>query len=152
MSNKALTAQQIAFAKIYAETGDAIKAYKEAYGEERANNVKWLKSNAYHKLQNPNVKALINEIQQAMRAQFILMSPEALENLWNLANNAESEKVRLEANKEILYGAGLRPAEEVKLTTTGIFGSASVDDIREAIRKNLEESTDNKVEVEEAKA
>jgi hypothetical protein len=90
-------------------------------------------------LGNPTIKALIEEIQQGMRAQMILMSPDALNNLWDLANNAESEKVRLDANKEILYGAGLKPPDEVKLSTTGIFGSTPVEDIRDAIRKNLEE-------------
>jgi hypothetical protein len=138
MSDKKATRNEILFAKIYAETGDAIRAYKEAYAES-ASKVKYLKSTAYHKLGNPTIKALIEEIQQGMRAQMILMSPDALNNLWDLANNAESEKVRLDANKEILYGAGLKPPDEVKLSTTGIFGSTPVEDIRDAIRKNLEE-------------
>lgn len=136
MSNK-LTTQQVIFAKIYAETQDAIVAYRTAYPD-RADKVKYLKSTAYHKLSQPNMKALIEEIQQAMRAQYVLMSPEALDNLWRLATDAESEKVRLEANREILYGAGLKPPEQIEMKQVGIFGSASPENIRDMIRAHLE--------------
>ncbi len=150
MPEKRMTAQQITFAKVYAETSDAIRAYKEAYGEEHAGKVKYLKSTAYHKLSTPGIKSLIEEIQQAMRAQLVLMSPEALDNLWDLANNAESEKVRFDANKEIMYGAGLRPPDEIKLSTTGIFGSTPADEIRDMIRANIEQVDDKKEEIPNA--
>jgi hypothetical protein len=138
MSNGKPTAQQIAFAKYYAETQDAVESYKLAYPD-NAKKVKYLKSTAYHKLSDPKIKSLIEEIQQGIRAQFVLLSPEALDNIINLANNAESEKVRLEANREILWGAGLKPPEQVELKAIGIFGSASVEDIRDMIRAQLEE-------------
>ena len=138
MSDK-LSAKQTMFAKIYAENGgDAVAAYKEAYGD-AAKNVKYIKSTAYHKLDDPRVRSLIEEIQQALKAQYVLLAPDALNNIVDLANNAENERVKLDANKEILYGAGLKPAEEVKLTGAGIFGSNSTDDIKEMIRKHLEE-------------
>lgn len=136
MSDK-LNARQAKFAQIYLETQDPILAYKEAYPETAA-KTKYLSSNAYHKLSDPKLKSLIEEIQQGLRAQYILLSPEALANLVDLANHAESEKVKLEANKEILYGAGLKPPEQIEMKQVGIFGSASPEDIRDLIRKQLE--------------
>ncbi len=136
-----LSAQQRKFAEVYAVTNDPIKAYREAYGEERANNAKYLLSTALHKLDNPKIKALVEEIQQGVRAQFVIMAPDAFKNLVDLANNAESEKVRLEANKEILYGAGFKPPEEVQLKHVGIFGDMSLDEMREMIRRRIEEET-----------
>lgn len=138
MSTKRPTAKDVIFAKVYAETGDAVKAYKAAYGEERASKIKYLSSTASQKLKSPVIKSLVEDMQQGMRAQFVLLAPDALNNLWELANSAASEKVRLEANREILYGAGLRPIEEVKLTSSGLFGGTTVDDIRELIRQHIE--------------
>ena len=139
MSAKELTAKQIAFAKIYAENGgDAVAAYKEAYGKDQK-QVKYFSSTASHKLDDPRVRGLIEEIQQALRAQYVLLAPDALQNIVDLANNAENERVRLDANKEIMYGAGLKAAEEVKLSGTGIFGDKTTDDLKEMIRAHLEE-------------
>jgi hypothetical protein len=137
MANDKPTVQQTKFSQIYAETNDAILAYKLAYPE-NASKTKYVSSNAYHKLDNPKVKALIDEIQQGLRAQFIMLAPDALDQLVNLANNAESEKVKLEANKEILYGAGLRPPEQIEMKQVGMFGGASPEDIRDMIRAQLD--------------
>lgn len=127
------------FAQICAETNDPIKAYKEAYPE-NASKIKYLKDAVYNKLKNPKVKSLIEEIQQGIRLQLVLLAPEALENILALARNAENERVKLDANKEILYGAGMRPPEQVELKTVGIFGSASPEEIRDAIRAQLGEA------------
>jgi len=146
MSDRKPTKNEILFAKIYAETGDAIKAYKEAY-EENAGKVKYLNQTAYKKLNNPTIKALIEEIQQGLRAQLVMLAPDALNNIYDLAMNAESEKVRLEASKEIMYGAGLKPAEEVKLSAAGIFGGTPVEDIRDMIRQNIDNTDEQTQEV-----
>lgn len=138
MSSKPTT-QQVTFAKIYSETGNAIEAYKLAYPDS-ASKAKYINSTAYRKLDNPKIKALIENIQQGLRAQYIMLAPDALNNLVDLANNAESEKVKLEANKEILYGAGLKPPEQISLKAVGIFGSASPEEIRDLIRAQLEQS------------
>ena len=145
MSDK-LTAKQTTFVKIYSETGDAIVAYKAAYPETAA-MTKYLNSNAYHKLSDPKIKSLIEEIQQGLRAQYIMLAPDALQNLVDLANNAESEKVKLSANQAILDGAGLKPPMQVELKQTGIFGSASPEDIRDMIRAQLEMPEPEKEEV-----
>lgn len=134
-----LNAKQKKFAEVYAETNDAVKAYKVAYLDDSKKEVKYLKSTAFHKLDNPGVRALIEDIQQAMRAQYIMLAPEALENLVDLAANAENEKVKLDANREILHGAGMKPVDEVTLKAVGIFGGASLEDIKARLRQNMEE-------------
>ena len=137
MSNQA-TAANITFAKIYNETGDAIEAYKIAYSE-NAKKVKYLKSTAYHKLDNPKIKELISEIQQGIRAQFVMLAPDALARIEQLAENAENERVKLDANKEILYGAGLKPPEQVEMKQVGIFGTATPEQLRDIIKAHIEE-------------
>lgn len=143
MSN--LNAKQKKFAEIYAETNDAVQAYKVAYLEDSKKEVKYLKSTAFHKLDNPGIRALIDDIQQAMRAQYVMLAPEALDNLVDLATNAENEKVKLDANREILHGAGMRPVEEVTLKAVGIFGGVSLSEIKERLRQNMEEVVEAEV-------
>lgn len=147
MSDK-INTRQAKFAQIYATTNDAILAYKEAYPE-NASKAKYVNSSAYHKLSDPKIKALIEEIQQGSRAQLIMLAPDALQNIIDLANNAESEKVKLDANKEILYGAGLKPPEQIEMKSVGIFGSASPTEIRDMIKAGLEEEP-VKEEIKEA--
>jgi phage terminase small subunit len=137
MSDQA-SAANITFAKIYAETGDAIEAYKIAYSE-NAKKVKYLKSTAYHKLSNPKIQELISEIQQGLRAQFVMLAPDALQRIEELAENAENERVKLDANKEILYGAGLKPPEQIEMKQVGIFGAATPEQLRDIIKAHIEE-------------
>lgn len=138
MTEAKLTSKQAIFARHYAETNDAVEAYKAAYPDS-VPTTKYLSNAASGKLNNPRVKSLVEEIQQGMRAQFVMLAPDALNNIIHLANHAESEKVKLEANREILYGAGLKPPEEVQLKAIGVFGSASPEEIRDLIRASLEE-------------
>lgn len=74
-----------------------------------------------------------------MRAKFVEMAPAAQERLEELAKNADSEKVRLEANIQILDRAGLKPPDKVELAGVGIFGDAPMDEIVKLIQKNLGE-------------
>ena len=142
---------QITFAKAYAESGNAIEAYKLAYGES-AKKVKYLKSTAYHKLDNPKIKELISEIQQGIRAQFVMLAPDALARIEQLAENAENERVKLDANKEILYGAGLKPPEQVEMKQVGIFGTATPEQLRDIIKAHIEEPEVIEGEVIDAKS
>ena len=53
-----LTTQQVLFAKVYAETNDAILAYQTAYPES-TKTVKHLDQAAYNKLTDPKIKSFI---------------------------------------------------------------------------------------------
>jgi hypothetical protein len=112
-------------------------AYKEVYDPKKVINDQAARSMGMKVLNRPQVKALVDALQQGVRYQFILMAPAAQERLEDLAVNAKSEKVKLDANIEILDRAGFKPPEKVELATVGIFGSASPDEIREVLRQNL---------------
>ena len=56
-----LNTRQAKFAQIYLETQDPILAYKESYPETAA-KTRYLSSNAYHKLSDPKIQSLIEEI------------------------------------------------------------------------------------------
>jgi phage terminase small subunit len=138
-----VTENQREFAKKYVELGSPTEAYRQAYPNFQG---KYISQEAWRLLKNPKIRDLIDQIQQDVRARFVLMAPEALERLENLAKDADSEKVRLEANKEILDRAGLKPPEKVELSHLGIFGGTSLEEVKDIIRSNIEgESTSEKV-------
>jgi len=72
-----------------------------------------------------------------MRAKFVELAPEALERIEALARDATQEKVKLQANLEILDRAGLAAPQRVEISAIGIFGEAKVEDIAAIIRQNM---------------
>jgi hypothetical protein len=138
---KSLTQAQETFAKAFASTGRLTESYRLAYPN---NHGQYVYRDASRLLKNPKIQETIEKIQQDCRAQFIFMAPTALERLEDLAINAGSEKVKLQANVEILDRAGLKPPEKVELSHLGAFGAASLEEIKEMIRANIEGSTKGK--------
>jgi len=132
------TAKQLKFAEEYARTGNARASYRIAYPDCSPDNAS---PESYKLLRNPNIKALVEQIQQDMRARFVLLAPEAQERLETLARTASSEHVRLQANLEILDRAGLDAPKKVELSGLGVFGEAKPEDISAAIKRQCEEKT-----------
>jgi hypothetical protein len=127
------TDQQLAFAKDIVETNfeNITESYRKAYPNAQG---KWTQQDAFRLLRNPRIKGLIEQISQDMRAKFTLLAPEAMARLQDLAENADSEKVKLSANLEILDRAGLRAPDKIELSLPGIFGDASPDAIKAMIK------------------
>lgn len=127
------TEKQLAFAKDVVESNfeNITESYRKAYPEASA---KWAASEAYRLMRNPRVKSLIEQIQQDTRSKFILLAPAALQRIEELAENADSEKVKLAANIEILDRAGLKAPDKVELSLPGIFGDADPEKIKQMIR------------------
>jgi phage terminase small subunit len=132
------TEKQLKFVEEYTKTGNASASYREAYPECSPNNAG---SEGYKLLRNPNIKALVEQIQQDMRARFVLIAPEAQERLEYLSKTAISEHVRLQANLEILDRAGLDSPKKVELSGLGVFGEAKPDDLKDMIKRKCEEET-----------
>ena len=132
------TPSQLAFAKDVIETSfdNITESYRKAYPNASA---KWASQEAYQLLRNPKIKALIEQLQQDMRSKFVLLAPSALHRLEDLAENADSEMVKLQANKEILDRAGLRAPDKVELSMPDIFGSADPEDIKKRIKQRQDE-------------
>jgi hypothetical protein len=127
------TENQLAFAKDIVETNfeNITESYRKAYPQSAS---KWASTEASHLLRNPRIKSLIEQIQQDMRSKFTLLAPEAMSRLEDLAENADSEKVKLAANLEILDRAGLRAPDKIELSLPGIFGDADPEKIKQMIR------------------
>jgi phage terminase small subunit len=114
------------------------ESYRKAYPNA---SDKWASQDAYKLLRNPKIKGLIEQIAQDMRMKFTLLAPEAMARLAELAENADSEKVKLSANLEILDRAGLRAPDKIELSLPGVFGDASPEAIKAMIkdRQNVKE-------------
>ena len=142
------TDQQIEFAKDLVATNfdNITESYRKAYPKA---SDKWASQEAYALLRNKHIKTLIEQIQQDMRAKFTLLAPAALERLEDLAENADSEMVKLKANQEILDRAGLKAPDKVELSLPGVFGDAKPDDIRAMIRRKQEEKEKKDKELKE---
>lgn len=125
--------QQLAFAKDVVETNfeNITESYRKAYPNA---SEKYAGHDAFRLLRNPRIKGLIEQISQDMRAKFTLLAPEALARLEELAENADSEKVKLAANLEILDRAGLKAPDKVELSLPGVFGDASPEAIKRMIK------------------
>lgn len=132
-----LTASQMKFAEKVAEGKTLTDAYKDAHPEYDGPHAKDL-AKKVNKL--PKVRAYIDQLQQMMRAKFVELAPEALQRIEDLAMNATQEKVKLQANLEILDRAGLAAPQRVEIATIGIFGEASPEDIAAIIRQNMGEA------------
>jgi hypothetical protein len=132
------TENQLSFAKDVVETNfeNITESYRKAYP-----NSKWATQDAYKLLRNPRIKGLIEQISQDVRAKFTLLAPEALQRIQDLAENADSEKVKLAANLEILDRGGFRAPDKVELSLPGIFGDANPEAIKKMIkdRQNVKE-------------
>lgn len=127
-------------------TGDTlVDAFTEAFPDR--SHSKWVHKYAYKVAKDPRIRDQIELIQQAVRAQFVIAAPKAFQNLLDLADNAKGEKVKLQANVEILDRAGLKPPEKVEMLHVGIFGSASNEDIRSLIRGRIEGPENTKEDV-----
>lgn len=138
-----LSPGNLKFATLIASGAHLADAYKEAFPEKSSS--KYIAIYATRLVRNPKVREYIDIIQQATRMQFIMETPEAFERIRELAKSAESEKVKLEANRDILDRGGLKPPERVESIHVGIFGSASTQDIKNLIRGSiLEEIKEDK--------
>ncbi len=102
------TAQQEKFLDYFLLSGNATKAAAHAgYGAP--------KQRGYE--QKKKLKDQIDAGQKAMLAESV---PIAMNNIINLAQNAESEAVRLNACKDLMDRAGFKPTEKTETEVTHV--------------------------------
>jgi len=73
-------------------------------------------------------KKLSVEIAEATRNALNHHAAMSVKNLVELANNAESESVRLQANKDLLDRAGYKPTDKVEQTVT--YDDKTTDELK----------------------
>lgn len=112
-TQKRLTKKQKGFVKEYLESGNGTQAALKVYDTDSPNTAKAIAS---ENLTKPNVKAYLED-----------KAEKAAEFVYQLAESAENEGVRLGASKDILDRAGYKPVE--KSQTVSISIEASVEEI-----------------------
>ncbi|MEK9769026.1 MAG: terminase small subunit [Betaproteobacteria bacterium] len=115
-----MTEKQDKFIETYVATGNATQAAIAAGYSEKTARAKGyqLKNQLHSKIQEEVQKSIADKI------------PSSLKWLSDLAENAESESVRLGAIKDILDRAGLKPVDKVETTT---IEQMSADEIRKEL-------------------
>lgn len=132
-----LTPQVFEFAQLVASGKGPMEAYKITHPDSKA-QARSIARLAYALAKNPKVREQIATIQEAVRLQIITEAPAAFVRLKELAENAKGEKVKLEANLEILDRAGLKPPARVEQISIGLWGSLSQEDMRNLVRRRIE--------------
>ena len=129
--------EAFSFAQRVASGVSPTEAYRQAYPDQalRAKNITVL---AYKLAHNPKVREQIGILQEAVRLQIIAEAPAAFDRVKQLAETAKGEKVKLEANLEILDRAGLKPPNRVETIQIGLWGSLSQEDMRGMVRRRIE--------------
>ena len=116
-----MTDKQDLFIQEYVRSGNATKsAIHAGYSEKTAKaQGHQLKNKLSEQIKDATYKALQDKI------------PQALKWVTDLAENAESESVRLGAVKDILDRAGMKPVEKIETTT---IDQMSAEDIKKELR------------------
>lgn len=100
-----ITQKQKIFADKYLETGNGSRSAREAYNVTTDESARQIASQNFRK--------------PAVIEYFIEKSEDMKHNLYNLARNAESEAVRLNATKDILDRAGFQAVKRTDVTSGG---------------------------------
>ncbi len=72
---------------------------------------------------------LTKEIDTEQKAQLQGYAPKAISQIQNLAENAESENVKLKANADLLDRAGWKPIDKQEITETSAIENMSDEEI-----------------------
>jgi len=83
---------------------------------------------------------LTKEIDAEQKLQLEGYAPKAISQIQNLAENAESENVKLKANADLLDRAGWKPVDKTEVTETGRLESMSTEEVEEELHKLLASS------------
>jgi|TARA_R100001244_G_C5112767_1_gene121541 hypothetical protein len=120
-----MTDKQTRFIEFYSRTGNATRAaifagYSEKTAEQKGHELKKL-------LRGPIQEEVLKHISDCL--------PAALHHLTDLAENAESESVRLGAIKDLLDRGGLKPIEKVETTSVERMSDDEIQRELDALRR-----------------
>lgn len=105
MESTTLNPKHKEFADNYMETGNATQSVKDTFGIKDDN---YASVKGSRLIRNDRIKEYLED-----KAEI------AAKNIFHLANNAENETVRLNANKDILDRGGFKPTDKTDITTNG---------------------------------
>lgn len=83
---------------------------------------------------------LTKEIDAEQKLQLEGYAPKAISQIQNLAENAESENVKLKANADLLDRAGWKPVDKQEVTQKDMYEGMSSEDMQAELDKLLASS------------
>lgn len=137
-----LSPDEAKFIALVSSGNSLMDAYAEVYPS--AAGTKWLGQYASRLARSPRVKEQIELLQQAIKAHFTVLALRAADRVEELAENAKTERVKLDANLEILRQGGIIPPQRTESIHIGIFGNASAQDLRALIKNKIEMKEEEK--------
>ena len=76
---------------------------------------------------------LTKEIDTEQKAQLQGYAPKAISQIQNLAENAESENVKLKANADLLDRAGWKPVDKQEITETSAIENMTDEELQQEL-------------------
>ena len=83
---------------------------------------------------------LVKEIDAEQKAQLEGYAPRAIRQIQNLAENAESENVKLKANADLLDRAGWKPVDKTEITEGNRYDHMTAEEIQGELDALMAES------------
>ena len=83
---------------------------------------------------------LVKEIDAEQKAQLEGYVPSAIRQIQNLAENAESENVKLKANADLLDRAGWKPVDKTEITEGNRYDDMTAEEIQRELDALMAES------------
>lgn len=130
-----LTKKQKEFANEYLETGNGTQSALKVYNTD--------KESTAAVIAHENLRKLKIQEYLADKAEV------AASNIYELANNAENESVKLNANKDILDRAGFKPTDKTDITTNGKELPNPILQLDGTILSNISNQQDNSPKTED---
>ena len=133
IERKLLTPEEKTYIKLRAAGVSKDDAYAMAFEEDGGSWELTQKATALEKRED--VVAELQRLKEELKKKIVEEAPNAFERLVELSKYARSEKVRLDANKNILDRAGFN--EPVKLQTLAIFSFMTPEQLKEMLRAHM---------------
>ncbi|RKZ07375.1 hypothetical protein DRQ05_03190 [bacterium] len=142
---KVLSAQEKLYAKLRATGMPPAEAYSLAFEDDVDEDMgkRELARKAKEIERKPHVLSELQRIKEELKIRMVEEAPDAFERIVELSKLAKSEKVRLEANRDILTRAGFN--EPVKLQSLAIFALFTPEQLREMLREKMLKTVEGKV-------
>jgi len=133
IERKLLTPEEKTYIKLRATGVSKDDAYAMAFEEDGGSWELTQKATALEKRED--IVAELQRLKEELKKKIVEEAPNAFERLVELSKYARSEKVRLDANKNILDRAGFN--EPVKLQTLAIFSFMTPEQLKEMLRAHM---------------
>lgn len=133
LESKLLTPEERIYAKLRSIGLSKPEAYKIAFDDDSPRSELSLKADSLESRQE--ILSELQRLKDHLKHEILKEAPNAFKRLVELSRFAKSEKVRLDANRDILDRAGF--SEPVKLQSFAIFSFFTPEQLKEILRVHM---------------